>query len=253
MKKWLSKSSIRKQSRGLDPKTDPDLIVWRKISTTFQKQSYRGLVGKVQDWGHSAIENISRIKDGVAIEIGCGIGRHFDFLNVAQQNKYLGFDIDFEHIKAAKTNFNNFDLICGDAYNLPLLDKSVDKVNAIYVFEHLRRLQDCLQEIFRVIKDGGELIGAVPTEGGLAWYLGRLLTTKRSFEKQYNINYNKVVYYEHCNTCWEVLKEVEQLYRITHRIYIPFRIPSVHLNAIVVFRAIKRKQNMSQGVPSHSS
>ena len=238
---WLSKLSTRDQFRELDPKTDPDLLIWQKISSNVQRQAYAGLVGKVQDWGHKTIEKISQVKDGMTIEIGCGIGHHFNFLNFAQQKKYMGLDINFNHLKAAKTNFNNFNIIQGNAYNLPLSDKSIDKINAIYIFEHLHKLQDCLQEICRVIKDGGELLGVVPTEGGLAWHLGRSVTTKRFLEKKYNINYNKVVYYEHCNTCREVLKEVDQLFHITHKIYMPFHISSIHLNAVVVFRAIKQK------------
>jgi hypothetical protein len=49
------------------------------------------------------------------------------------------------------------------------------------------------------MKKDGLILGGIPCEGGLAWGLGRYLTTRRYVHKNYGINYDKIICWEHPN------------------------------------------------------
>jgi len=52
--------------------------------------------------------------------------------------------------------------VMADAIALPFRDKVFDVVLASHVLEHIIRLENAMQEIHRVLKDGGELNAIVP-------------------------------------------------------------------------------------------
>ena len=55
-----------------------------------------------------------------------------------------------------------------------------------------------LKEFNRILKKNGIIVGAIPNEGGMAWGFGRYLTTRR-YTKKFNINYDKIICWEHPN------------------------------------------------------
>lgn len=82
---------------------------------------------------------------------------------------------------------------------IPVADESVDVLFAFYSLEHVVDLQDHIKEMLRVLRPGGFLVGAVPNEGGLAWGLARYLGTRKWIRNKYNINYDKIIAWEHPN------------------------------------------------------
>ena len=116
----------------------------------------------------------------------------------------------------------------------------MDCVLSVYCFEHLRRLPVCLSEIRRVLKQEGELLVGLPAEGGLLYGIGRRLTSKPYMERRYNINYDSIVRWEHWNTCHEVIAAIERSFNISCLQYLPFFIPSVHVNVIVALKAFPK-------------
>lgn len=203
-----------------------------------QDWGYTGLLGRVQRQGHVFVERLSRAKGKPhyrSLEIGCGSGYHFHFV---QGGDHTGLDLSTEHLERARLRFPEVQFIKHDAYNLPFPDAFFDRVVSIYVFEHLHRLPECLAEAHRVLKRDGELLVALPCEGGWAYDLGRRLTSKRFFERRFNVDYLNLVKSEHCNTYQEVMEELKKLFRIEAIRYLPFRIPSVHLNATVAMRCV---------------
>lgn len=188
-----------------------------------------------------AIEHMSKTKPAVeagearSLEIGCGRGYHFRF---ADSRTHIGLDVRFELLQHAKRDHSTHPLIRADAYQLPFTDDSFDRVVSVYTFEHLRCLPDSLVEIRRVLVRGGELLVGLPAEGGLAYEWGRKLTSKRYFERRYAVDYLRLVRSEHCNLCLEVLEELEQHFVVEIVKYLPFRVPSIHLNAVVVARCV---------------
>jgi SAM-dependent methyltransferase len=63
--------------------------------------------------------------------------------------------------------------------------------------EHVPDLAPFLREMARVLRPGGLVLGAVPCEGGLAWGLGRVLTSRRYVRKTMAFDYDKIICWEH--------------------------------------------------------
>jgi SAM-dependent methyltransferase len=57
--------------------------------------------------------------------------------------------------------------------DLPLPDRSVDKVLLVHAVENTEQLRPFLREIWRVMADGGRLVSVVPTRAGLWSQLDR--------------------------------------------------------------------------------
>ncbi len=223
--------------------TDDEQRLKEQMWVDAQKWGYTGLFGWFQNLGHKCIDKISRKKARkgrslLSLEIGCGSGRHFRF---AENGNYMGIELRYSLLKEAHAHFPEHPVIQGDIYSLPFCGSSFDRIISIYVFEHLHNLPVCLAEVQRVLKKNGELLVALPAEGGIALDLGRRLTSKRYFEKKYNVDYLRIVQAEHCNTCKEVIEEISNWFNIGKIIYLPFHIPIIHLNSIIVMHCINDK------------
>lgn len=85
------------------------------------------------------------------LDFGCG----------TKPFKKLFHDVNCEYIGLDVYEGSSVDVVYdGDA--IPLEDRSVDLVHSVSVFEHVEMLDTSLQEIARVLKPGGTLIGIVP-------------------------------------------------------------------------------------------
>jgi len=123
---------------------------------------------------------------------------------------------------------------CCNARFLPFQDLTFQTVISIYNLEHIEDLQTVCREVHRVLKPGGVFLVALPCEGGLAWNLGRELTTRPAFQKKYGINYDKIIAYEHVWDFPGVFEQIResQLFHITKCQLFPFLIPCHHLNLV---------------------
>ena len=68
------------------------------------------------------------------------------------------YQITFTDVKASEPGIIELDL----ERSLPLSDESYDAVLCFNLLEHIFNFQAALQEIFRILKSGGRLIGSVP-------------------------------------------------------------------------------------------
>ena len=80
------------------------------------------------------------------------------------------------------------------------------------------------------MKPDGLLIGSVPTEGGIAWGLGRFLTTRILAKKQMNIDYDKIICWEHPNFVNTVKKLLDKNFMCVQSSKKPFGILPMDLN-----------------------
>lgn len=62
---------------------------------------------------------------------------------------------------------------------IPFPDESVDLFVSFYSLKHVQKLDQYVQKLHRILRPEGQVVGAVPAEGGLAWGLGWPLTTRR--------------------------------------------------------------------------
>ena len=74
-----------------------------------------------------------------------------------------------------------------------------DYVIAFYSLEHLDNLEETVKLIYNILNKKGKLIIAIPNEGALSWGLGRYLFSRKFIIKEFKINYDKVICWEHPN------------------------------------------------------
>jgi len=159
---------------GLTP--DLDDPCWQKWQTTYtdfyQANQREGIGTRVNDAGYAVMSSIDLTGKRV-LEIGAGDIRHIKYWQ-GTPAEYLLADISPEMMAFAKKRLEErgIEYRCLPvARNQPLAlaDASVDVIVSFYSLEHLYPLRPYLDEFKRLLKPGGCLIGAIPTEGGPAW------------------------------------------------------------------------------------
>lgn len=192
---------------------DADWEKYQEALGAFYSATQRSGIGKtVNDAGYRVISDIS-FAGKVVLEIGAGDIRHVRYW-ADQPDKYILADISDEMMGRAKSRLDYhgvpYDaLMLQREQPLPLADGSVDVIVSFYSLEHLYPLSPYMDEMLRVLKPGGTLIGAIPAEGGLAWGIGRALTSRRWFKKNTTIDPDKIICWEHPNFADEILRVLD--------------------------------------------
>jgi len=189
---------------------------WQGSYTDFYQENQREGIGiRVNDAGYTVMSSIHLAGKRV-LEIGAGDIRHMKFWR-SEPAEYILADVSDEMMSFAKRRVEER----GIAYRtisvernqpLALEDASVDVIVSFYSLEHLYPLRSYLDEFKRLLKPGGQLIGAIPTEGGLAWGIGRMLTSRRWFKKNTTIDPDKIICWEHPNFADQILGELDQVF-----------------------------------------
>lgn len=205
------------------------------------KYIYKGLTGWLQDSGHKQITRWLRPdKTCCRLELGIGQGHHLR-QRARRLKGYHGLDNNFHNLEKVKTRFRKLDLVAADANDLPFTNGSFDRVIAIYLLEHLDKLDQTMREVNRLLMDNGDFLVALPAEGGLLYKIGREFTTKRYMEKKFNIDYDAVIKASHVNEYPIIFEKLKNHFKIEKVTYLPFRfLPTFHLNAFVCIWARKK-------------
>ncbi|MEK9970349.1 MAG: methyltransferase domain-containing protein, partial [Ferrovibrio sp.] len=109
-------------------------------------------------------------------------------------------DIRMDSLVKLRKHWPDAILIRGDVLSMPFKSGRIERATSIYALEHLFYLEDALSEIRRVLAAEAKFLVGIPCEGGLAWTLGRKLTSERAMSKRYNVDYRKYIALEHCNS-----------------------------------------------------
>ena len=225
---------------------DPCWIKWKDISTEFYLSNQRKNIGlKVNDAGYTIMKEID-LTDKIVLEVGPGDIRHLKYLK-GKPKKYLLADVstkqlDLAELKLKKKNIPCSKILVSRNKRLPLENESVDIIISFYSLEHLYPLSEYLNDMKRVLKFGGYLVGAIPTEGGLAWGIGRGLTSRRWIKKNTTINPDKIICWEHPNFGDQVIEQLNDQLIKKKITFWPFKIiPMIDLNLIIKF--IYKKEN----------
>ena len=101
----------------------------------------------------------------IAIDLGCGSGRHLVLLKELGFKKSFGLDISFNALDMVK---QNLDIQCVQNNNtaIPLKDNSVEMVVA-WGSLHYATKDTCsamIKEIHRILKSGGHLLGTLRSD-----------------------------------------------------------------------------------------
>jgi ubiquinone biosynthesis O-methyltransferase len=139
-----------------------------------------------------------KVEKGMNIlDIGCGTG-NFSIKLAEMGCKVTGIDIsdkmlDIARKKTEKAGYH-IDFYLMDAYNLKLADEQFDGVFSMAAFEFIAQPEKALDELFRVVKKGGQvLVGTISRES--SW--GRFYLSEEVRE-------NSVFKYAHFKTLEEM-------------------------------------------------
>lgn len=156
---------------------------------------------------------------GWTLDVGCGQGYHWKY--VPDRSRLIGFDIRLESLLKIRERFPDAILVQGNLLDLPFKTASIDRASSVYALEHIFYLEDALAEIARVLVAKAKFLVGLPCEGGLAWTLGRKLTSERTMSKRYNVDYRRYIALEHCNTAARVEKAMSFHFRQIERKLFP--------------------------------
>lgn len=226
---------------GLTPnKNDTCWKQWSKTYSKFYIENQRNNIGNfVNDIGYKIMSEID-LNGKKILEIGAGDIRHLKYWN-NYPREFIIADVSTDMMELAvnKLNKNSIPyqkLLIKRNQPLPLNDNSIDIIVSFYSLEHLHPINKHLDDLKRVLKNDGILIGAVPTEGGLAWGLGRMLTTRRWFLKNSKINPDKIICWEHPNFSDKLLLNIDKYLERKKVKYWPFNwLRNIDYNLIVRF------------------
>jgi len=211
--------------------------VYLDFYNSTQKTSY----GKViNDAGYSVLGKID-FKGKSVLEIGPGDIPHLKLWNHLPEHLVVA-DIEQEmlNLSAKKLHNENFNfttvlLSKKDLPKLPFPDDEFDIVLSFYSFEHLYPFADYFNEILRCLKRGGLVVGAIPAEGGLAWGMGRYLTSRRWLLRRTNINPDKIICWEHPTFAEEIIYTLQSHMDQIYLNFYPLKVPSIDLNLVLKF------------------
>jgi len=93
------------------------------------------------------------------------------------------------------------------------------------------------------LKPGGKIIGAIPAEGGLAWGLGRYLTSRRWLKKNTNIDPDKIICWEHPTMADEILNAMKDKMALECAKFWPLKVPVIDVNLVIQFVFTKKNDS----------
>lgn len=218
---------------------DPEIRRYLGLVREVQEQDTAGLADYFENLGRRWV--VAHTPRGRVLEIGAGVGRHAR-LNADHDGTYLVSEYQTGHLaNPLWQQFRGRGAQC-DASRLPFGAATFDGVVSTYSLEHMRRLDDTVSEISRILKPGGRLVLALPCEGGFLWNLGRELTTRRYFQKEFGLNYDKIIAFEHVHDLASVRRHLGANAHLALRAsrFYPSILPSTDLNLIACFAFERR-------------
>ena len=237
-----------RKAYGLVPdESDPQWQEWQKEYIRFYQSNQKQGIGKrVNDAGYDVLRHVDWAGKSI-VEIGPGLIPHLGMWTEPPA-RYIAVDISQDFLNATQERLHQAHPDCPftgvqqterDSV-LPLQDGSADMIVTFYSLEHLYPLDQFLDDYKRVLKPGGLVVGAVPNEGGLAWGLGRFLTSRRWIHKNTTINYDKIICWEHPNFVDTIIRGLDQRFERQYRTQYPLSVPLYDMN--LVTRFIYRKE-----------
>jgi len=221
--------------------SDQDWVGYQAALRDFYHATQRTGIGMaVNDAGYRVMADMD-ISEKTMLEIGAGDIRHLKHWTGMPGHYFLA-DIspemmDLARVRLEKLGVSHEALLLEREQPLPLPDQSIDVIVSFYSLEHLYPLAPYLDEMLRVLKPGGTLIGAIPAEGGLAWGLGRLFTSRRWFQKNTMVDPDKIICWEHPNFADEILAMLDTRLKRQGASYWPLPwLPLLDTNLIIRFQ-----------------
>lgn len=223
---------------------DPSWIIWRKLDNAFYDENQRQSVGALVNHAGYQVMRRVRLESLNVLEIGPGALDHIDYW-CDKPSRFFLADIRAEFFDRAEMRLQKAGvpvqrlLVEPERPGLPLADNSIDTIISFYSLEHLHPLIDYVNEMLRVLKPGGMLVGAIPCEGGMAWGVGRFLTTRRWLKAHGCNEPDKIISWEHPNFSDNILNVLSKTMKRELVNFWPLPLPCIDIN--LVARLVYRK------------
>ncbi|MEM9357545.1 MAG: class I SAM-dependent methyltransferase [Pseudomonadota bacterium] len=226
---------------------DPTWQEWNRRHIEFYNANQRSSVGRIVNRaGHRIMADIDLTGKRV-LEIGPGALDHIAFWNgMPAHFTCVDLDTSFMELAVKRLQDNgvphNTALVSREHNGrIPVEPESYDVVLAFYSLEHIHPLQPHLDEVANILKPGGIFAGAIPCEGGLAWGLGRYLTSRRWLKKHTTINPDKLICWEHPNFGDDILNKLAQSFVVDRIGVWPLKVPLIDCNLVAKFQCRRRE------------
>jgi ubiquinone/menaquinone biosynthesis C-methylase UbiE len=102
----------------------------------------------------------------LVLDAGCGLGYNCESLSKLGV-KVLGTDIDKEVLSVAKKLYPYIDFIASDSARSAFKECSFDKIVCSEVLEHVNDDSSVLEDLYKILKPGGQVLITVPCTEGL--------------------------------------------------------------------------------------
>ena len=226
---------------------DKDWIEWLKIYNDFYTNTQKKGVGSfVNNTGYKILKKID-LTNKTILEIGPGSMHHLNYLR-GNPKKYIIADVDKFFLQKSKTELDNKNIKNESIYisdrnssDIAGIEKnSIDVILTFYSLEHLYKLKDNLISYNQYLAEDGMIVGSVPCEGGLAWGLGRFLTSRRWWKKNTNIDPDKIICWEHPNFVSDIKFHLDNIFSLKKQSFFPFKIVNGDFNLLFSFIYVKK-------------
>ena len=175
----------------------------------------------MESWMH---KKTSLVTGKNILELGAGNLNH-----VRHEKNYINYDIVEPFSKLYKDS-SELPLIRNIFHSLSDAKGKYDKIISIATLEHLVNLPKEIELCRGLLSKKGTFHVAIPCEGELAFKLGWKLTTGIAFRWKHNLDYSKMIKYEHINNINEIYTVLENNFKIIKFERSPFILPIKNLS-----------------------
>ena len=109
----------------------------------------------------------------------------------------------FETLYSGSPSLARVRAIYGDIAEIPAGARYA-RITSIAALEHICDLPMVLARATQLLEPGGVFRAAIPSEGGVLWKLGWLLTTGLEFRLRHGLDYSLLIAHEHVNDAAEI-------------------------------------------------
>ena len=176
---------------------------------------------KMESWMHKKTSSVIG-KD--ILEIGAGNLNHIKY-----ERSFDNYDI-VEPFSNLYKNSASLHSVRNIFSSLNEVKDRYDKIFSIATCEHLVDLPKEIMLCKNLLQVNGTFQVAIPCEGELAFKLGWMLTTGIAFKLKHNLDYSKLIEYEHVNTISEIYTILENNFKIVKFDRSPFILPIKNLS-----------------------
>jgi SAM-dependent methyltransferase len=173
------------------------------------------------------------------LEVGGNRGEHVPFV----RHPFDAYVLSDLHPTASVVDGDPRITICAcDVAALPFPSESFERLIATCLMHHIDSPFQAAREMRRVTKQGGVLTILVPTDPGLAYRIGKALTSGRAARRGGVYEQHRLVAaLDHRNHFLSIKTQLEHVFRgdLVSAEWFPWRAPVMSVNAFVVFHVTK--------------